>query len=245
MARWTPSSLAPGTSSSRCRREPTASTTASNSARRSSAVTSTPTSTPQRNSTPSATSTLMRRSTNFFSSLKSGMPKRSSPPGASSRSKITTRWPARLSWTAAAIPAGPEPITATHRPGLDPALLKGPLDDRQLDLLDHHRVVVDLEHAGRLARRRTGEAGELREVVGVVEALVGLPPPALVDEVVPLRDQIPERAAVVAEGDAAAHAALRLLRHLGRRQQREHLVVVVDALARVAVGVAANGAPDP
>ncbi len=31
MARWTPSSLAPGTSSSRCSRDPTASTTASNS----------------------------------------------------------------------------------------------------------------------------------------------------------------------------------------------------------------------
>ena len=49
----------------------------------------------------------------------------------------------------------------------------------------------------------------------------------------------------MAEGNAAAHAALRLLLHLTGRQEREHLVVVVHPLGRVAVGVAANGATDP
>ena len=34
----------------------------------------------------------------------------------SARSKTVTRWPARLSWAAAARPAGPEPTTATFLP---------------------------------------------------------------------------------------------------------------------------------
>ena len=42
-------------------------------------------------------------------------------------------------------------------------------DDRQLDLLDRDGVVVDVEHAGRLARRRADQPGELGEVVGGVE----------------------------------------------------------------------------
>ena len=49
----------------------------------------------------------------------------------------------------------------------------------------------------------------------------------------------------MAEGNAAPHAALRLLLHLRRRQQREHFVVVADPFDRVAVRVALHGAPDP
>src|SRR3954452_12890004 len=111
-----PSSSRPGAGRSRGTREPIVSTTASNSARSSSAVTSRPTSTPQRTSTPSARSWAIRRSTARFSILKSGTPKRTSPPPASSRSKSTTRWPTRRSCWAAAIPAGPPPTTATLRP---------------------------------------------------------------------------------------------------------------------------------
>src|SRR4051812_20503236 len=93
-----------------------ASTTASNSACSCSYVTSRPTSTPQRSSTPSATSWSTRRWTTHFSILKSGTPKRTRPPASSSRSKSTTPWPARRSCCAAAMPAGPEPTTATRRP---------------------------------------------------------------------------------------------------------------------------------
>src|SRR5262249_59608966 len=47
----------------------------------------------------------------------------------------------------------------------------------------------------------------LREVVGRVQALDRVAPAAAIDEVVPVRDDVPERAALVAEGDAAVHAA--------------------------------------
>ena len=111
-----------------------------------------------------------------FSSLASGTPKRSSPPGPSSRSYTVTVCPWRFSSAATASPAGPEPTTPDRaaaalvgRVGLDPALLEAARDDRQLDLLDRDRVVVDVEHAGRLAGRRADQPGELGEVVGGVQ----------------------------------------------------------------------------
>ena len=85
---------------------------------------------------------------------------------------------------------------------LHPALLQRALDDAQLDLLDRHRVVVDAEHARRLARRRAQPSGELREVVRRVQPVDRHPPLVAVHEVVPVRDDVPERAALVAERDA-------------------------------------------
>ena len=55
--------------------------------------------------------------------------------------------------------------------------------------------------------RRAQPTGELREVVGRVQALDGRAALVAPGEVVPLRDQVAERAAVVAERDAAVHAA--------------------------------------
>ena len=143
----------------------------------------------------------------------------------SARSKTVTVWPARVSCWAAASPAGPEPTTATVLPvatrggcGRDPALVPGPVDDLDLDLLDRDRVLVDAEHARGLARRRAQPAGELGEVVGGVQPLDRVVPVVAVDEVVPVGDQVAERAAVVAERDAAVHAAAGLL--ADDRQQR-------------------------
>ena len=121
-------------------------------------------------------------------------------------------------------------VLASH-----PALAEPALDDPPLDPLDHHRVVVDREHAGGLARRRADQPGELGEVVGLVQAVEREPPLAAADEVVPLRDQVAERAALVAERDAAVHAAPPLLAQLVGRQREEDLVVVVGARARIAL----------
>ena len=77
----------------------------------------------------------------------------------------------------------------------DPALLPGALDDRPLDLLDRDGVVVDREDAGLLAGRRAELAGQLGEAVGGVQALARLLPVAAVHEVVPVGDEVAERAA--------------------------------------------------
>ena len=62
--------------------------------------------------------------------------------------------------------------------------------------------------------RRAQPPGKFGEVVGGVQALHGVGPVVAVDEVVPLGDEVAQRAAVVAERDAAVHAARALL--LGR-----------------------------
>ncbi len=106
------------------------------------------------------------------------------------------------------------------RPGRlrhDPALIERALDDRVLDALDRDRITVDAEDAGALARRRAEPAGELGKVVGRQQALDRRLPPIAVDEIVPVRNQVAEWTALVAERDAAVHAAGALLRErLGR-----------------------------
>ena len=121
------------------------------------------------------------------------------------------------------------------------ARLPGAVDDRDLDVLDGHRVLVDAEDAGRLARSRAEPAGELREVVGRVQPLDRAVPVVAPDQVVPLRDDVAQRAALVAERDAAVHAATGL--GGDDRQQRAagptgvDLVPVVHALLdRAALG---------
>ena len=220
-------------------REPVASTSASWRSRSSATSVLPPTSAPKTNSTPSSTSCCTRRSTSHFSILNSGTPKRTSPPAASSRSYTVTCSPARASCCAQAPgPAGPgadhaDAATGALRGRLrhDPAFVPRAIDDRDLDLLDRHRVAfVDLEHACGLARRRAQAAGELREVVRPVQLLDRLLPAVAIDEVVPVRDQVPERAAVVAERDAALHAARPLCSwRLGERQRADEFVEVADA----------------
>ena len=102
--------------------------------------------------------------------------------------------------------------------GHDPALVPRAVDDRVLDLLDRDRVALaDLQHARGLARRRAQAAGELGEVVRRVQLADRVLPAVAVDEVVPVRDQVAQRAAVVAERHAAVHAARALVAQLRRR----------------------------
>ncbi len=110
-----------------------------------------------------------------------------------------------------------------RRYGLDPALGPAAVDDRAFDRLDRDRVVLDVESARRFARRRADAPGEFREVVGRMQGLQRCQPLIAIDEVVPVRDQVVDRAAVVAERDAAIHAARRLLARLRRGQRLDEL----------------------
>ena len=165
----------------------------------------------------------------------------------SARSNTTTSWPARVSCCAAASPDGPEPTTATRLPvltwrdaGRDPALGPGAIDDLDLDLLDGDRVLVDAEHARGFARRRAQPTGELREVVGRVQALDRVAPVVAIDQVVPVGNQVAERAAVVAERDAAVHAAPGLGHERLARERRVDLLPVVHARRRPAAASASR-----
>ncbi len=154
----------------------------------------------------------------------------------SARSNTTTECPARVSCCAAANPDGPEPTTATLRP------VRTVGTTGSIQPSDHARSTIststclmvtgsgaDAEHARRLARRRAQAAGELGEVVGGVQALDGVAPVVAVDEVVPVGDEVAERAAVVAERDAAVHAATGLERELVGRERLVDLLPVAQA----------------
>mmetsp|Transcript_8201 Transcript_8201/g.19982 ORF Transcript_8201/g.19982 Transcript_8201/m.19982 type:complete len:290 (-) Transcript_8201:1280-2149(-) len=134
IARCTPLSSRPGMSMSRAAVAPVAHTIASNSAEIDSQVGGG--SEPTRSSLPSGWSLppmlpaepvlkmipslamrSTRRCTTFsLSAFMLGTPYIMRPPTRSARSKTVTKCPALLSWSAAAMPAGPDPITATFLP---------------------------------------------------------------------------------------------------------------------------------
>src|SRR5262249_26241046 len=117
-----------------------------------------------------------------------------------------------------------------RRLGLDPALLLGLVGDRALDRLDGDRVVVEVERARGLAWRRAHAAGDLGKIVGRVQVARRGLPVARVDEVVPIRDLVVDRAAGVAIRDAAIHAARRLVARLFLRQRNDEFAPMAHAL---------------
>src|SRR5262249_41677970 len=116
------------------------------------------------------------------------------------------------------------------------------IDDGALDRLDGHRRLVDAEYARTFARRRTDAAGELREVVGLMQAIERLTPQSAINKIVPLRNEVIDGAAGghalqdragVTERHAAVHAASALgtqLLHVGVLVE---LGPIVNALRRL------------
>ena len=153
-------------------------------------------------------------------------------------SNSTTSWPARASCCAHAMPAGPGADDGHALAGLscrrlrrDPAFFPTLVDDEVLDRLDADRIVVDVERAGGFARRRADASGEFRKVVGRVQHFERLAPLLPVDQVVPVGNDVVDRAAGLAERDAAVHAARALLRRLVVLEREDELAVVAHALA--------------
>ena len=93
-------------------------------------------------------------------------------------------------------------------------------------------LIVDIQRAGGLARRWANTAGEFRKIVRRMKISGSLLPIGVVDEVVPIRDLIVDRATVVAIRNAAIHAARRLIlgRFLGKRDHE--LLVMTDPVGR-------------
>ena len=124
-----------------------------------------------------------------------------------------------------------------RRFGAHPALVEGAVDDRVLDVLDGDRRIGDAEHARTFARRRTHAAGELREIVGLVQTFDRLFPALLINEMIPLGDEVVDRAAVagLAKRHAAIHATRALRLQVALLGRGVDLVVIVQALQRIAI----------
>ena len=125
-----------------------------------------------------------------------------------------------------------------RRKGYDPPLFEGPIDDGPFDPLDRHRGIRDPENAGVFAGSGADTPGPFGEIVGPGQALVGFPPPAAEDQVVPLGDQVVDRTPRIGltEGDAAVHAARPLIPELGFRFLPVDLPEVLQPLPRVPLG---------
>ena len=176
----------------------------------------------------------------------------SSPPMRSARSKTVTQWPARLSWAAQARPAGPEPTTATFLP-VRTGGASGTIQpsSKPLSMMAHSMLLIVTggsmmpsvqEPSHGAGQTRPVNSGKLLVLCRRSQRLA---PEAAVDQVVPLGDQVVDRAARghavdqlagVAERNAAVHAACTLHAELALVQVQVKLVPVLDALERVAVG---------
>ena len=126
----------------------------------------------------------------------------------------------------------------------NPALVPTAVNDGRLDVFDRDGGLVDAKDARTFARCGTHAAGEFRKVVCLVQALQRLLPTAAIDEIVPLRDQVVNRAAAghatdelagVAERHTAVHAARALRAELLFLHLVVKLLPVADALGRCAV----------
>ena len=112
----------------------------------------------------------------------------------------------------------------------DPTLVERTIDNRRFDGFDRDRGIIDAQHARAFARRRTQAAGELREIVGRMQALDRRAPVIAIDEIVPVGNEITERASLMAERNAAVHAPGRLALERPRRIRQVNLEPVADAL---------------
>ena len=130
----------------------------------------------------------------------------------------------------------PVRVRAVRR--LDPAFLPAPVDNGALDILDRDGRGVDAEDARTFAGGRADAPGEVGEIIGLVQAVQRFAPEAAINQIVPFRDQIVDRAARshaaderagVAEGNAAIHAARALLAQLGLVQMKMKFVPIPDA----------------
>ncbi|MDB6037482.1 MAG: hypothetical protein JWM99_1323, partial [Verrucomicrobiales bacterium] len=123
----------------------------------------------------------------------------------------------------------------------DPAFLKAPVDDGALDIFNGDRRGIDAQNAGAFAGGRANAAGEIGEVIRLVQPIKGLMPEAAIDEIVPFRNEVINRTARshstqegagMTERNAAVHAARPLFPKLCLIEVEVEFVPVLNALKR-------------
>ena len=113
-----------------------------------------------------------------------------------------------------------------------PAFFPTFVDDEMFNRLDAYGVVVDVQRARRFAWCRAHSAGEFWEIVGAVQGVERLLPVAVVDQVVPIRDDVVDWAPRLAKRNAAIHAARALLFGFVVFQRHHEFAVVIETRFR-------------
>src|SRR3569623_565526 len=108
-----------------------------------------------------------------------------------------------------------------------PAVFPALVDDEMLDRFDTDRLTIDVERTGRFAGRRADTPGEFRKVIGRMQVIQRFLVVAAINQIVPVRNDVIDRAAGIAERDAAVHAARALnFRLIIGQMQRKFLVML-------------------
>src|SRR5580658_6398447 len=114
---------------------------------------------------------------------------------------------------------------------MNPAFVKSPVHDIFFDLLDGYRRLIDAEYAGGLTRCWTNPAGEFREVVGCMQLPHCFLPTSVINQIVPIGNQIVDGTSRLTKGHAAIHAARALSAKIRFGEIEVDFEPVVDALS--------------
>ncbi len=114
--------------------------------------------------------------------------------------------------------------------GNHPTFCPAFVDNGVFNGFDTDRDAVDIQGTGGLAGSGADAAGNFRKVVGGVQHVQRFFPLLAVHQIIPVGNDVVDRAAVVAEGHTAIHAAGRLLTGLFVIQYLDKLFPVLDPL---------------
>ncbi len=114
----------------------------------------------------------------------------------------------------------------------DPTFFPALVDDGVLNGFDTNSIVVDVEGTGGFARGGTNSTCELRKVVGRMQNIQGAAPVLAVDQIIPIGNDVVNRAAVITKRNAAVHAARRLFAGLLVAQMQDKLFPVLESIRR-------------
>ena len=118
----------------------------------------------------------------------------------------------------------------------DPAFFPPAIHDLAFDRLDGDGRVINVQRAARLARGGADAAGEFREVVGRMQHFQRVAPVIFIDQIVPVRDDVVDRATIVAKRNPAIHAARCLPADRIFRHRNDEFAVVCQPLLGVGIG---------
>src|SRR3954463_3100143 len=102
-----------------------------------------------------------------------------------------------------------------------------------LDGLDPDRIIIDIERTCRLAGSRTNTSCELWKIIGRVQDIECLLPFLLVNQIIPVRNDVVYWTASHAERDATIHAAGALYARFVVGKPEYEFTIVLYALALV------------
>ena len=115
----------------------------------------------------------------------------------------------------------------THLPAL--------VNNRAFNRFDSDWLIGQIQRTGRLTRGRTNSAGEFGKVIRAMEDFDGFAPVALVNQIVPVRNDVVDRASVMAIRDTTIHATRPLFLEFVFGQGNNEFLVILDPVSDQAI----------